>query len=127
MRGGEKPALDLSVMSVDPELLDSPLDSRGNLVNITSSEGAGGSLWPGPLGDKNAGIGWINDKDYPYIWHYSISRFLWIADDFSTLDSMWGYDLQGGFWFWANDAWAGWHFNANDPSYGIAGWATWNP
>jgi len=116
----------ISVVSDDGQTISFDLDSRGNLLNITSSEG-GSSLWPGPIGDKLAGIGWINDDDYPYIWHYSISRFLWIADDFSTLDSMWGYDLQENFWFWANDSWAGWHFNANDPSYGIVGWATWNP
>lgn len=104
------------------------LDNRGNLVDIiTSGQQPVNSLWPGPLGDKLAGIGWINDRDYPYFWHYSISRFLWIAHDFSTLDSMWGYDLQGGFWFWANDGWGGWHYNANNPNYGIMGWDTWNP
>jgi hypothetical protein len=76
-------------------------------------------------GDKLAGIGWINDRSYPYVWLYSIGGYIYILDEFSSLDGLFGWDYVNNFWFWANDAWGGWYVNLLDADWGIAGWARW--
>jgi hypothetical protein len=90
------------------------------------------SLWKdvvaaNALGDKQAGIGWINDVAYPFIWHYSTGGWMYVLDEFSALDNIFLYDYISGNWFWANDAWGGWHVNLEDGEYGLAGWADWTP
>jgi YD repeat-containing protein len=112
---------------VDGTVLAYAYDTRGNLTEFASSSDAvDGSLWAGPAGDKSVGIGWINDALFPFIWHYSTASFFFIAADISTLDSLWGYDYGGNYWFWCNDAWGGWYFNLTDPSSGFQGYSNWN-
>jgi hypothetical protein len=90
------------------------------------------SLWKdvvaaNALGDKQAGIGWLNDVAYPFIWHYSTGGWMYVLDEFSALDNIFLYDYISGDWFWANDAWGGWHVNLDNADYGLAGWADWTP
>lgn len=76
-------------------------------------------------GDKLAGIGWINDTTYPFVWIYAINGWAYILEDVSTLDGIFGWDYVNGFWFWANDAWGGWYVNLDNPDWGIGGWDQW--
>jgi hypothetical protein len=52
---------------------------------------------------------------------------MYVLDEFSALDNIFLYDYISGNWFWANDAWGGWHVNLEDGEYGLAGWADWTP
>lgn len=88
------------------------------------------SLWDAiqaanPEGDKKAGIGWINDTHYPYVWHYTIADWIYILDTFSSLTGIIGWDYANGFWFWSHDEFGGWYVNLNDPTWGVGGWWKW--
>lgn len=71
-------------------------------------------------GYKATGIGLLNDAHYPYVWHFLTGGYFYIADEYSDLDSIWGLDLTNNYWFWADDALGGWHYNITDSS-----WAAW--
>jgi len=121
----------------DGVYLDNIYQSLGR--NITLSPTAGDfdntgpevvSLWvdvepANAEGDKLAGIGWINDVAYPFVWHYSIGGWTFVLDNFSSLENIWLYDYKNDAWYWANDAWGGWHVKLGDTEYGIDGWADW--
>jgi len=121
---------DAPVLSPYPfDLIATPLT-----VEEVCGDNSGGSdpvsLWtdiaPANVeGDKLAGIGWINDTEYPYIWHYSTGGYMYILNEFSTLDNILGWDYVNGFWFWAHDGWGGWYVNLLNPDWGIAGWDKW--
>ena len=78
-------------------------------------------------GAKHAGIGWILDVHYPYIFHYSAASWMFVYPFYSQLESMFLYDLGSGEHFWTAEAYGGWHANLSNPSYGIGGWADWTP
>lgn len=103
----------------DPfSLVDTPLEREGICGDNGTTPPV--SLWAdvpaaNAVGDKKAGIGWINDVAYPYIWHYSTDYWMYIGHGYSDLENIIGYDLLSGRWFWANDDWNGWHYwYAND-------------
>lgn len=82
------------------------------------------------FGDKETGIGWINDVTYPFIWHYSVSGtggWMFVLDEFSDLANLFIYEYATDDWYWSSDAFAGWHFKFGDPDYGIGGWEDWTP
>jgi hypothetical protein len=114
-------------------LTDIPDLDSDQIPDISDPEVDGGgvvSLWSGldpanAEGDKLAGIGWINDLNYPFVWHYSIGGYLYVLDEFSSLNSIYAWDYVNGFWVWTSDFWGGWHANLDDPSYGQGGWAVW--
>lgn len=62
-------------------------------------------------GGKLAGIGWINDSSYPYVWHFSTNGYLYILHDFSSLGSIYLYDFGSQAWIWTNDTWGGWYYS----------------
>lgn len=76
-------------------------------------------------GDKEAGIGWINDVAYPYVYHYSIGGWTFVLDSFSNLERIWMYDYKNDAWYWTHDGFAGWHLKLGDLEYGLDGWADW--
>ncbi|NDV63210.1 hypothetical protein G0Q06_12160 [Puniceicoccales bacterium CK1056] len=79
------------------------------------------------IGDivRDTGIGWIDDSQYPYVYHFNADTWLYIDSDSATLESIYGYNFAYGFWFWTADDIDGWHFNLEDPEYGQSGWAPW--
>lgn len=88
------------------------------------------SLWnavEAVSGVKPAGIGWIVDDGYPFVYSYATGGWLYILEEGAQLASFFGYDYVNGFWFWANDAWGGWHYNLEDSTYGIGGFGSWAP
>jgi len=101
-----------------------------HVAEATDPSPGSGSLWEAvlpvnPEGDKLAGVGWINDAAYPYIWHYATGGWMVILDAVSSLDNLFGWDYKNAFWFWANDSWGGWYVNLSDSSWGTNGWARW--
>lgn len=76
-------------------------------------------------GDKLAGIGWINDTNFPFVWIYAINGWAYILEEVSTLNGIFGWDYVNGFWFWTNDSWGGWYVNLDDPEWGVDGWDQW--
>lgn len=124
----------------DGMALDNIYQSSGRALSLSPTAGeisdGGGedpvSLWvdvptANAAGDKEAGIGWINDIAYPFIWHYSTGGWMFVLDDFSTLDNIWLYEYGTDVWYWANDGWGGWHVHLSDPEYGLGGWKDWTP
>jgi hypothetical protein len=102
----------------------------GTLRLLPAGETPVVSLWKDVervSGTKQAGIGWIVDDSYPFVYSYSTGGWLYIWEDGASLESFYGYDYTNKFWFWANDAWGGWHVNLEDSTYGLAGWADWTP
>lgn len=82
-----------------------------------------GGLWSGLVaanaeGDKKAGIGWINDRSYPYVWHYSIPGYLYVLHDFSTLNRLYLYDYSSRSWLWSSEYWGGWYYAYATGLYG---------
>jgi len=120
-------------------IIDNLYQALGSNITLSPTAGdfgSGGnevvSLWvdvpaANAEGDKQAGIGWINDVAYPYVYHYSIGGMTVILDNFSSLEAMFIYDYKNNAWYWANDAWGGWHYKYSDPDYGLDGWADWTP
>ena len=119
-------------------IIDNLYQTLGKSISLSPTAGrfeAGGgptSLWAdvepaNAIGDKETGIGWINDQAYPDIVHYSVGGWMFVLDEFSTLDNLFLYEYDTDTWFWAHNDWAGWHVNLTDPEYGINGWADWTP
>jgi len=120
----EAPALENAAFSLEPTPLT--VERVCGSGNNTAQ-----SLWSGvqpanAAGDKLSGIGWINDLEYPYVWHYSIPGWIYILNEFSDLNNIYGYDYTNNFFFWANNGWGGWYINLNDSSWGIDGWDKWD-
>lgn len=117
-----------------PDLEDASFSLEPTPLTVERVCGSGNtvqSLWTGvtpvnAAGDKRAGIGWINDTEYPYIWHYSIGGWVFILNEFSDLNSIYGYDYVNQFFFLSNDAWGGWYINLLDNDWGIGGWDKWD-
>lgn len=76
-------------------------------------------------GAKQAGIGVINDGEYPYVYHHGAGYWLYIVYEVSSLESILGYGVDGGWWFWTTDHAGGWYFNLSDPLAGQLGWGSW--
>ncbi|MEX0322366.1 MAG: hypothetical protein AB3N63_09425 [Puniceicoccaceae bacterium] len=76
-------------------------------------------------GNKLTPIGWINDGNYPYVWHHSRDSYLYLLPE-SVPGSIYGYDLAGQFWFFAKESWNGYYFNLQDLGWGTSGWAYWD-
>ena len=91
--------------------LDFPTYGTGYWSNIPPSPGTGIKL---------TGIGWIDDSNYPFIYHYGEGGYLWLSTDFSTsLSNLWMWSYKDSTWIWANEFWLGWHFRFPDT------WAKW--
>jgi hypothetical protein len=74
-----------------------------------------GSGYPG-----EAGIGWIVDTDWPYV--YSLAAgWLYIVDG-GTRDAFYAYSFGGEFWLYGNST-SGW-FYSYEP--GFEGWTPFN-
>jgi len=67
-------------------------------------------------GFKPAGIGWIMDDHYPYIFHAS-AGWLWIVAQGASLDAFYGYDFAGEYWFWSRDNLGGWRYDFNSSEW----------
>lgn len=55
------------------------------------------------------GIGWINDANWPYVYTYAMDDYtdgdwIYIVEANGSRDSFWGYNLEGGYWFYGNGA-----------------------
>ncbi|HKJ89983.1 MAG TPA: hypothetical protein VJ960_02540, partial [Oceanipulchritudo sp.] len=122
----------------DGIVIDNLYQTLGESISLSPTAGifeAGGdppSLWAevepaNAIGDKETGIGWINDQAYPYILHYSVGGWMFVLDEFSSPENIFLYEYDTDTWFWAHNGWAGWHVNLTDPTYGINGWADWTP
>lgn len=72
------------------------------------------SPWGGlPLytdGWKKAGMGWILDTDYPHVWFNRAGCWVFIADEVSGSQGIYGYDFCNMRWFWTRDDLGGWHY-----------------
>jgi hypothetical protein len=95
----------------------------------TGSGGDPVSLWASLPdiggGFKSTGIGILNDENYPYVWHFATGGYLYIVDEYSELNNIWGMDMTNDFWFWSDDSLGGWYFNISNPSSGDMGWSAW--
>lgn len=81
-------------------------------------------LWgtPSPTENKVTSLGLIYDGGYPFIWHWTINRWMWV-EPHSTSDStfLWVFDGPG-FWTWTREEYADWYWSF-DP--GSPGWKRW--
>lgn len=116
--------------------IDNIYQAQGTLIELSPTAGVfdGGSTEPVSLwkdlpelagGFKDAGIGLIQDAHYPFVFHVPTKGYIYIADEYSSLETIWGYTYGDGFWFWTADDIGGWHFNIEDSGYGNSGWAAW--
>ncbi len=124
--GGDGIAIDNLYQTLGKSISLSPT------AGVFEGDGDPSSLWAdvepaNALGDKETGIGWINDQAYPYILHYSVGGWMFVLDEFSSLDNIFLYEYETDTWFWAHNDWAGWHINLTNPNYGENGWADWTP
>lgn len=87
------------------------------------SEGGDGpadpvSLWEDLAADpdtgaKEAGIGFIDDSAYPWVFSFSLGSYMFVIDEFSlSKDNAIAYLPASGQWIWLNDSW-GWYFDFN--------------
>ncbi|NBD37023.1 MAG: hypothetical protein GVY10_00435 [Verrucomicrobia bacterium] len=81
------------------------------------------SLWNDTEpGDKETGIGWINDTAYPFIYHYNAGSYMYVFDGFSSLESIYLFDYASGDFYWTSDAYGGWHASLTSGN-----WNDWTP
>lgn len=76
-------------------------------------------------GNKLTPIGWVNDSNYPYVYHHSRMSYLYLVPQ-TVPGSIYGYDTAGQFWFFAMESWGGWYINLQDLAWGIGGWDYWD-
>jgi hypothetical protein len=79
------------------------------------------SIWPGTPGDREVGIGWINDAAYPLIYHYGANIYLEILPG-ATLESMYAYNATQQYYIWTTNLWGGWYYRYENQSGATSGW-----
>ena len=68
-------------------------------------------------GAKEAGIGFLDDSAYPWVYSYNLSAYMFVIDAFSpSKDSAIAYLPGTGQWIWLNDSW-GWYFDFNSNAW----------
>ncbi|NBD38891.1 MAG: hypothetical protein GVY10_10010 [Verrucomicrobia bacterium] len=98
-------------------------DLNGTMVLTTGGSPPVESLWDDTdPGDKETGIGWINDAAYPFIYHYNAGSYMYVFDQFSSLESIYLFDYASGDFYWTSDANGGWH-----ASLTTGDWNDWTP
>lgn len=77
-----------------------------------------------------AGIGWINDSSYPFVYSWSFEAASATENDGwlyvfpgSTLFNMVAYSWSLESWIWTTNSFGGWYYNYTNPTSGLGGWS----
>lgn len=71
-------------------------------------------------GAKLTGIGWIDDADWPFVYHYSSGDWFFLSQQFSeSKDDFFAFSIQTLDWIWSSDLYGGWYYD-----YGLNQWLT---
>jgi hypothetical protein len=80
-----------------------------------------------------AGIGWINDDNYPIVYSWSFEAASEAANDGwlyilpgSNLFNMVVYSWSLESWIWTTNSFGGWYYNYTNPESGLSGWSNIN-
>lgn len=82
------------------------------------------SLPTGAGGQKQAGIGWIHDGEFPYIYHFGSASWYMVLPK-SVLPDLFLYDFRRDIFLWTSEEAGGWYFNVSNTSSGYHGWNRW--
>jgi len=97
----------------------------GNLNVYRISGGGGGpvsdSYWgaiaEATEGAKQTNIGWLDDREWPFVFHYGLGAWLYILEPYSSVDAFYAYVYAGDYWIWSSDAYGGWYVDMRDYSW----------
>ncbi len=96
-----------------------------NLVCVGPAAAEPSALWGDPLAGecKRAGLGWIYDEAYPFIYLFGENAYAWVWPESGWHNVyLWIYS-SGGFWTWTGEELRGWHYNFSGPR---SGWQCWD-
>jgi len=101
----------VEVRAYNPPPLPSP-----PVASIFSDYPDSGNGWRNTSMFPGAGIGWIYDAEYPFIWSHDAQGWFYVQHEGASVSSFYAWDYRVNGWIWSSIDWMGYYWDFNSSS-----------
>ncbi|NBD38008.1 MAG: hypothetical protein GVY10_05520 [Verrucomicrobia bacterium] len=108
-------AVDLTVNGLTLSIVQAPYtDPPVSWWKAVPSDSTTGARDTASLSASHAGIGWVHDDLWPFLYVHSLGGWTWVSSAHGNPDSFYAYSFQDRSWVWMSAA-TGWAYRFRDP------------